>query len=50
MTARALLAANPSPSAEEVRRALTGNLCRCSNYNRYVDAVVAAGAGDPEAE
>jgi aerobic-type carbon monoxide dehydrogenase small subunit (CoxS/CutS family) len=50
MTARALLAANPSPSAEQVRRALTGNLCRCSNYNRYVDAVVAAGAGAPEAE
>jgi aerobic-type carbon monoxide dehydrogenase small subunit (CoxS/CutS family) len=50
MTARALLAANPSPSAEQVRRALTGNLCRCSNYNRYVDAVVAAGAGGPEAE
>ena len=24
---------------------MTGNLCRCSNYNRYVEAVVAAGAG-----
>lgn len=42
MTAKALLAENPAPTAEEVRSALTGNLCRCSNYNRYVEAVVAA--------
>ena len=48
MTARALLAANPSPTPEQVRSALTGNLCRCSNYNRYVEAVVAAGAGRRE--
>lgn len=44
MSAKALLAANPAPTAEEVRTALTGNLCRCSNYNQYVEAVVAAGA------
>ena len=44
MSAKALLAANPRPSADDVRRALTGNICRCSNYNHYVDAVVAAGA------
>ena len=43
MTAKALLAANPQPSPQEVRVALTGNLCRCSNYNHYVAAVVAAG-------
>ena len=43
MTAKALLAANPRPSPQEVRVALTGNLCRCSNYNHYVAAVVAAG-------
>lgn len=41
MTAKALLAENPAPSADQVRTALTGNLCRCSNYNRYVEAVVA---------
>jgi aerobic-type carbon monoxide dehydrogenase small subunit (CoxS/CutS family) len=46
MSARALLARNPHPTAEEVRAALTGNLCRCSNYNRYVAATVAAGAGN----
>jgi aerobic-type carbon monoxide dehydrogenase small subunit (CoxS/CutS family) len=44
MSAKALLAANPRPSPDEVRAALTGNLCRCSNYNKYVEAVVAAGA------
>jgi aerobic-type carbon monoxide dehydrogenase small subunit (CoxS/CutS family) len=43
MSAKALLASNPQPSAGEVRAALTGNLCRCSNYNQYVAAVVAAG-------
>ncbi|HVL69704.1 MAG TPA: (2Fe-2S)-binding protein [Vicinamibacterales bacterium] len=42
MTAKALLASTPQPTADEVRAALTGNLCRCSNYNRYVEAVLAA--------
>jgi aerobic-type carbon monoxide dehydrogenase small subunit (CoxS/CutS family) len=45
MTARALLDRNPRPTAEEVRTALAGNLCRCANYNRYVEAIVAVGAG-----
>jgi xanthine dehydrogenase YagT iron-sulfur-binding subunit len=42
MAAKALLAVNPTPSAEEVRHGLSGTLCRCSNYNRYVEAVVDA--------
>src|SRR5580704_17590669 len=46
MSARALLARNPHPTAEDVQAALTGNICRCSNYNRYVAATVAAGAGN----
>jgi CO/xanthine dehydrogenase Mo-binding subunit/aerobic-type carbon monoxide dehydrogenase small subunit (CoxS/CutS family) len=44
MSAKALLASTPSPTAEQVRSALAGNLCRCSNYNHYVEAIVAAGA------
>ena len=44
MTATALLKAIPSPDAEQVKQALAGNLCRCSNYNAIVEAVVAAGA------
>lgn len=42
MSARALLKRNPSPTTEEVRQAMAGNLCRCSNYNRYVESVLAA--------
>jgi xanthine dehydrogenase YagT iron-sulfur-binding subunit len=42
MAAKALLNSNPKPTREEVRAGLTGNLCRCSNYNHYVEAVMAA--------
>jgi xanthine dehydrogenase YagT iron-sulfur-binding subunit len=44
MSAKALLAHNPHPTRDEVRAAMTGNICRCSNYNRYVEAVMAASA------
>jgi aerobic-type carbon monoxide dehydrogenase small subunit (CoxS/CutS family) len=49
MSAKALLAANPHPTAEHARAALTGNLCRCANYNRIIEAVVAAGNATPHA-
>ena len=42
MTATALLNGNPSPTADEVKEAMVGNLCRCSNYNAIVEAVVMA--------
>ena len=42
MTATALLERNARPTASEVRAALAGNLCRCSNYNSIVEAVLAA--------
>jgi len=42
MSAKALLNHNPHPTADEVRAAMTGNICRCSNYNRYVESVLAA--------
>ena len=42
MSARELLNRNPNPSEQEVREALAGNICRCSNYNRYLAAVLAA--------
>ena len=41
MSASALLAANPHPTADQARAAMTGNLCRCSGYNHYVAATVA---------
>ena len=37
-----LLARNPSPSDTEIREALAGNLCRCTGYQKIVDAVRAA--------
>ena len=43
MSAKALLNATPHPTAEQARAAMTGNICRCSGYNHYIDAVVAAG-------
>ena len=42
MAATALLAANPRPTASDVRAAMVGNICRCAGYNHYVDAVLAA--------
>ena len=42
MTATALLDRNPQPTTGEVREAMVGNLCRCSNYNAIVEAVLAA--------
>jgi aerobic-type carbon monoxide dehydrogenase small subunit (CoxS/CutS family) len=45
MSARGLLLRNPRPNASDVRAAMTGNLCRCSNYNHYVEAVLAAAKG-----
>jgi CO/xanthine dehydrogenase Mo-binding subunit/aerobic-type carbon monoxide dehydrogenase small subunit (CoxS/CutS family) len=44
MSATALVRGNPHPTAEDARAAMTGNLCRCGNYNRYVQAVVPASA------
>ncbi len=43
MSAQALLNRNPAPSTEEVRNALSGNICRCSGYVRIVKAVKLAG-------
>jgi carbon-monoxide dehydrogenase small subunit len=46
VVASALLAATPHPSAEQVRDAISGNLCRCTGYLPIVDAVLdAADAG-----
>lgn len=39
----ALLAKNPEPSEAEIRRAIAGNLCRCTGYTKVVDAIRLAG-------
>ena len=42
VAAKALLDENPEPTTSEVRRAISGNLCRCTGYQQIVDAVMAA--------
>ena len=42
MAAAGLLSENPDPTREEVREAISGNICRCSGYVKVVDAVIAA--------
>jgi 4-hydroxybenzoyl-CoA reductase subunit gamma len=42
MSAVGLLERNPSPSAEEVRFAIGGNLCRCTGYSKVVESILAA--------
>jgi xanthine dehydrogenase YagT iron-sulfur-binding subunit len=42
MTTTAFLARNPSPTPDEIRMALSGNLCRCGNYAKIYKAVAAA--------
>ena len=44
VSASALLAANPSPSSEEVRHAMAGNLCRCGAYRGIEEAILATAA------
>ncbi len=39
MSAQALLNRNPDPTEEEIRVALSGNICRCTGYQQIVDAV-----------
>ncbi|MCA9562611.1 MAG: (2Fe-2S)-binding protein [Myxococcales bacterium] len=47
LAAHGLLARNPRPSRHDIRTAIAGNLCRCTGYQRIVDAVeMAAREGD----
>ena len=39
VSAECLLAHNPDPTEEEIRRGLSGNLCRCTGYQQMVDAI-----------
>lgn len=43
LTAAALLQKNPSPSPDEVKAGMAGNICRCGNYQKIYAAVAAAG-------
>jgi carbon-monoxide dehydrogenase small subunit len=43
LTGKALLERNPSPTEEEVRWAISGNICRCTGYMNIVKAIQTAG-------
>jgi carbon-monoxide dehydrogenase small subunit len=45
MSAKALLERNPSPTEEEIRRGINGNICRCTGYVNIVEAIAAAAEG-----
>ncbi len=42
LSAKSLLDRNPRPTEEEVREAISGNLCRCTGYVKIVEAILAA--------
>ena len=44
MMSKALLDENPNPTEEEIRYALSGNLCRCTGYAKIIQAVQDAAA------
>lgn len=46
LSANNLLQKNPKPSEEEIRTALSGNLCRCTGYQKIVEAVQSVGKRD----
>ena len=46
MTSKALLDRNPHPNREEIREAISGNLCRCTGYVKIVDAIEAVSKGE----
>jgi carbon-monoxide dehydrogenase small subunit len=45
MTLAAFLEENPTPSDEEIRSAIAGNICRCTGYTQMVEAVLSCTAG-----
>ena len=48
MTVKSLLAENPDPSEDDVRAALSSNLCRCTGYNQMYEAIQSAIAAERE--
>lgn len=51
LSGTALLKKNPDPSVREIKKALEGNLCRCTGYNTIIEAVLdAAGSSTPKGD
>ncbi len=49
MSAKYLLSRNPDPTEQEIREGISGNLCRCTGYNKIVEAIQQAAAALREA-
>ncbi len=45
LAAKSLLDENPSPSEDQVKEYMKGNICRCTGYKKIVEAIMAAAAG-----
>ncbi len=50
MAAEALLRRDPAPTDEAIRKALSGNICRCTGYVKIIESVQAAAEAEPEQE
>lgn len=49
LTAKAFLEENPNPTRDEAKKALAGNLCRCTGYAGFIDAILVA-AGEMQGD
>lgn len=47
VAAKALLDDNPSPTTDEIRFAIAGNICRCTGYSKIIDAIALAAQKEP---
>jgi len=50
MSAKALLDKNPHPTRDEIKIAISGNLCRCTGYKKIIEAIEAVTKGKEEKE
>jgi carbon-monoxide dehydrogenase small subunit len=46
LNAKSILEENPKPSREEILKGLEGNLCRCTGYNKILEAILAVSEGE----
>ncbi len=48
MSAEAFLNRNPNPSEDDIRKGISGNICRCTGYTKIVDAIMDVGIEEPK--